>query len=87
MSRPPRREPVALSQLLALADTIPDDLIELELRRREVKARTKPGGCRYRLYRVEKEISQHWWIDARKDDWRTARKALKYAADQLEQQT
>jgi len=86
MSRPPRREPVSLSELLALANTIPTDLIALELRRREIKARTKPGGCRYRLYRAERTISEHEWIVAHKDDWRTARKALKYATERQETQ-
>lgn len=84
MSRLPRRELVALDHLLTLANTVPSDLIALELRRREIKARTKPGGCRYRLYRAERAISEHEWIVAHKDDWRTARKALKYAADQQE---
>jgi hypothetical protein len=84
MSRPPRRKPVSLSELLALTKTIPTDLIALELRRRQIKARTKPGGCRYRLYRAERAISEHEWTVAHKDDWRTARKALKYAADRRE---
>ncbi|MBS2536599.1 hypothetical protein KGQ20_27945 [Catenulispora sp. NF23] len=86
MSSQPRRKPVSLSELHALVETIPADLIALELRRREIKARTKPGGCRYRLYRAERAISEQAWIVARKGDWRMARKALKWAADWQETQ-
>jgi hypothetical protein len=84
MSSPPRHGPVPMSQIQALADTVPGDLIALELRRREAEARTKPDGCRYRLYRAEQDIAHHVWIAARRNDWRTARKVLKYAADRQE---
>ncbi|GAA2035413.1 hypothetical protein GCM10009839_40150 [Catenulispora yoronensis] len=85
MTSRPRHAPVPLAELLALADAIPADLVALELRRRRIKAVTTPNGCRYRLYRAEKAIAAHAWIVARKDDWRLARKALKFAADRVEQ--
>ena len=84
MTGRPRRTPVPLGEVLALAASIPANLIALELRRREIKARTQPDGCRYRLYRAEKDIAGHPWIVARKDNWRMARKALKWAADRQE---
>ena len=85
MTGRPRRAPVTLDELLTLADTIPADLIALELGRREAKSRTNPNGYRYRLYRAEQEIARHPRIVSHRDDWRTARKALKYAADPQEQ--
>ncbi|WP_194894697.1 hypothetical protein [Catenulispora pinisilvae] len=74
-----------MSQIQALADAVPVDLVALELKRRRVKAHTRPDGCGYRLYLAEKAIRNHEWMAARRQDWRTARKALRYAADRVEQ--
>ena len=81
-----RAQPAAeiADDIVALADTIPAALVALEIQRRRVKAVTVPGGCRYRLYLAEKKFRQHPWLVERMQDWRTARKALKYAADRVE---
>lgn len=68
--------------LVALAATVPPDLIELELDRRSVKDRTGPGSCGYPLYRAGRAVAVHPWILQRRDDWRTARRALALAADE-----
>jgi hypothetical protein len=67
---------------------VPEDLIELELARRDRKtehdawaAQHGHDGCRYSLYRAEQAIAKHPWLVERKTDWRAARKALKQAAD------
>lgn len=71
------------SAILVTADTVPEDLIALELERRAEKARYDASRklCRYVLYSAEKAISTHPWIVERKTDWRAARKALKNASD------
>ncbi|HMH76880.1 MAG TPA: hypothetical protein VK547_09670 [Candidatus Udaeobacter sp.] len=64
---------------------VPEDLIALELTRREQKAdyeaQPEHRRCRYALYGTEQKLAAHPWLVARKADWRTARKALKQAAD------
>lgn len=66
------------------ATAVPSDLIALELACREQKAKYEASKklCRYALYRAEQAIATHPWIVERKADWRTARKALKVAADE-----
>lgn len=63
---------------------VPEDLIALELNRRNLKAHvdSDPRACRYELDCHTRDIAQHPWLVERKTDWRAARRLLKTAADE-----
>lgn len=72
-------------------ETVPADLIALELAHRDAKtryaadvARFGPGACGYAAYRAGQAVAKHPWLTQHpgtSPQRRAARKALKQAAD------
>lgn len=75
----------------SLTDTVPTDLIDLELAHRDAKARYAAAvarfgtsACGYAAYRAGQAVAKHPWLTQHpgtSPERRAARKALKSAAD------